>query len=178
MSDATFSSTYYVKMSDAATVKKYVIDSLTKGERPVLFRFAVTDFYASTARFDKHDLALSAKDGYVAQETVFLDFDVISLTFRDEKSVDKVIPVCASPIDIINGTEAPGDLGGGIGGGKDKGFLDNLADLIATVILGFAAIVIVYLVIRLYIWAIKRLINGKDDDPQAIVVYMPEQKGK
>ena len=51
-------------------------------------------------------------DGYVAQETVFTDFDVISLTFRSaDGQTDTVIGVCADPIDIFNGIDPPPGLG-------------------------------------------------------------------
>ena len=52
---------------------------------------------------------MSDVDGYVAQETVFLDFDVLSLTF-DSGYREHVIGVVAEPIDIINGLTPPSDL--------------------------------------------------------------------
>lgn len=81
-----------------------------------LFRFAVTDYYSSPAYFDDAEnygkgisSDLSSKNGYVAQETVFLDFDIISLTFRKD-SVDTVISVVSDPFDIINGLDPPQNL--------------------------------------------------------------------
>lgn len=107
-----FGTTYLVNKNDQEDVQEYVITELEKGNRPVLFRFAQTDYYASTAFFDKIGILLSAEDGFVAQMTQFHDFDIISLTFRSEKGEDTVIGVCADPIDIINGVEPPSDLGG------------------------------------------------------------------
>ncbi|MBQ4268134.1 MAG: hypothetical protein IJB97_00625, partial [Clostridia bacterium] len=69
----------------------YVTETTANGQRAVLFRFAVTDYYASTARFDYENDEMSDPDGYVAQETVFLDFKVISLTFKNELEVETVI---------------------------------------------------------------------------------------
>ena len=45
-------------------------------------------------------------DTYVAQETVFLDFDIIELTFNRNGS-QWVIPVVSSPQDFINSVTAP-----------------------------------------------------------------------
>ena len=40
-------------------------------------------------------------------QTVYLDFDVISLTFTDENAVEVVIPVVSSPTDAIGGIDPP-----------------------------------------------------------------------
>lgn len=92
-------------------IKSSFEESNKLGNRFILFRFAVTDYYSSTARFDMvGDTSMSDYDGYVAQETVFLDFDVISLTFRNANRVEKILGVVANPIDIINGVDPPDDL--------------------------------------------------------------------
>ena len=81
------------------------------GDAIVLFRFAVTDYYSSLARFDNTDAwygldgskNLASVNGYVAQETVFLNFDVISLSFKTAEGGNAltVIPVVADPINVI-----------------------------------------------------------------------------
>ena len=82
---------------------------------------------------------MSDQDGYVAQETVFMDFDVISLTFRNTTSqTDTVIGVCASPIDIFNGLQAPPNLGTN----NDKNKAALIASLIIIILL-FAALFII-----------------------------------
>lgn len=43
----------------------------------------------------------SDTDVYFAQETVYLDFDVIDVMFENEETLT-VIPVVTAPIDIIN----------------------------------------------------------------------------
>lgn len=78
-------------------------------ETPVLFHFANTEYYASAARFDKRgNNAISDYDGYVCQQTCFLDFDVIQLTFERD-GTETVLACVADPIDIFNGTTAPND---------------------------------------------------------------------
>lgn len=144
MDASLFASTYLIGSQDKDQVFADVKAMLEAGEHAILFRFAVTDYYASTARFDTAGdryglgdllIAMSDPDGYVAQQTVFLNFDIITLTFRKD-DVEKVIGVVASPIDIINGLDPPPDLD------VNKGC--NLWAVIAYVI-----------VIILVVWAIK-----------------------
>lgn len=101
----SFGEKYYINETDAATVRTYCINELKAGRRPTLFRFAKTDYYAETASFYRDSIAITKKDGYVAQETMFFDFKIISLTFCDELGAETVIGVCSSPLDIINGVE-------------------------------------------------------------------------
>lgn len=111
MTDESFAETYLVKADEAASILNYCKEEIKNKGKVVLFRFAVTDYYSSTAIFEYTGNALaSPEDGYVAQETVFLNFDVISLTFRGAEGADVVIPCVADPIDIINGVDAPPDL--------------------------------------------------------------------
>lgn len=114
LSDDAFSEKFYVGKEDVKRIKENARKDLNNNKVPVLLRFAVTDYYASTARFDYAEedaFEMSDRDGYVAQETLFLDFDVISLTFTDPDGFkDVVIGVVSDPIDIINGLTPPPDL--------------------------------------------------------------------
>ena len=68
-----------------------------------LFRFATTDYKS----FNVTNYDFSPEDvGYVAEETVFLDFDVIHLEFFDGNE-RLVVPVVADPIDIIPSITPP-----------------------------------------------------------------------
>lgn len=120
MTDESFAATYLVKADEKIKIEEtgeelslleYCKEEIKNNGKVVLFRFALTDYYASTAKFEYLDNFFgSDNDGYVAQETVFLNFDVISLTFRGAEGADVVIPCVADPIDIINGVDAPPDL--------------------------------------------------------------------
>lgn len=111
-----FARLYNISEKDKNAVWAYCKKQIDEGKRPVLFNFAVTDYYSSTARFDKvsdpgeSGFWVSSQDGYVAQETMFLNFDVISLSFRADKGTEKVIGVVSDPIDLIGDLEAPSDL--------------------------------------------------------------------
>lgn len=82
-----------IQVSDVEDLRKefYKADS-----QLVLFRFAVGDYYTISQYIDSY-----VGDYYMAQENVFLNFDIIQLTFNDKGHM-KVIPVVASPIDIID----------------------------------------------------------------------------
>ncbi len=141
MSAEAFGAKYYVNAEDAERVKDDCVRMLNAGEHPVLFRFAETDYYSSEAYFDKDgDVSGPTNNGYVAQETVFLDFDIISLTFRNEGGIETVIPVVSDPTDIINGLEAPS----GIATSTDY---SSLLKKVAAVVIGAIAIVILIFLI-------------------------------
>ncbi|WP_405355428.1 hypothetical protein [Ruminococcus sp.] len=80
----------------------------------VLFRFATSDYYSkpATILIDNGGFLWSDKtindEAYVAQESVFFDFDIIQLTFQRD-GVYTVIPVVSSPIDIVNDITPPTD---------------------------------------------------------------------
>lgn len=105
-----FGEKYYVNEEEEDVVYEYCKKETNAGNRAVLFRFAKTDYYASAARFDKVGNGMSAVDGYVAQQTVFLDFDILSLTFRVEGRLDNVMPVVSDPVDIVPSIDASDDV--------------------------------------------------------------------
>jgi hypothetical protein len=115
MDAETFGETFYIGKDDRETVQKACIAMAMADKTPVLFRFAVTDYYSSVARFDQieegndHDQNMPLVDGYVAQQSVFLNFRIISFTFF-KSGKETVLGVASNPIDIINGIEAPSDM--------------------------------------------------------------------
>ena len=110
---AGFSAKYLVDEKDASGIIEYARRSYSNGERPMLLRFACRDYYASDARYDyaeENAFDMSERDGYVAQEYVYLDFDIISLTFTSDGGIDTVIGAVCTPIDVINGLTPPEGL--------------------------------------------------------------------
>ena len=85
----------------------------------VLFRFATSDYYSQGVDImelgegflwsDKY----TSGQAYIAQESVFFDFDIIQLTFNQD-GVYTVIPVVASPIDIVSDITPPVFLDDGL----------------------------------------------------------------
>ena len=126
-----FEDTYLVEndntRAESGNVLRELQAMISRDEVPVLLRFAKTEYSVYNAYFDNTDPWYESSnginyfdgnddgniadehDGYVAQETVFLDFDVLSLGFDTGDSAKSlvIIPVVADPIDIISGLIAP-----------------------------------------------------------------------
>ncbi len=85
---------------------KMVTGSNDEEMEVVLFRFAVSDFYSKPADIIGIDQGLLWFDktysdqAYIAQGSVFLNFDIIQLTFR-LNGEETIIPVVMKPIDIV-----------------------------------------------------------------------------
>lgn len=101
----------FINYNDVSNLITLYEEAKKNDETVVLFRFALTDYYSSIldiASFSgKNEVNhLSDDEAYRAKQSVFLDFDIIQLTFsRNEKLT--VIPAVANPIDIINDITSP-----------------------------------------------------------------------
>ena len=104
-SDADISKRLLINSDDVDELKDFFDEAEANDERVILFRFANTDYYCAPA-FAPHVQNITKTDTYVAQQTVFLDFDIIELTFNKD-GVYHVIPVVSSPMDIVNGFTPP-----------------------------------------------------------------------
>ncbi len=154
LSAEQFAKQYYVNGSDAKTVYDYCVKELDAGNHPVLFRFAETDYYASEAGFDLDgDYLVGKGNGYVVQETAFLGFDIISLTFKAENQEETVIPVVSDAIDVINGLDAPPT----IDTDRDN-FLDTIKELFLYLFALIVVVGIIALVAPLIPWIIKGVV--------------------
>ena len=115
VSDSDFSGTdevnaekLFVHDLDYGEFKSYY--DAHKNDAVYLLRFAVTDYYAAVQHvweaesgiFDSADTSST----YMARETVFLDFEIIELTFNKDGNLT-VLPAVMSPIDIISGIDPP-----------------------------------------------------------------------
>ena len=101
---STISTNLLVNENDVADIQALYAHAQLNDCSVVLFRFANTDYFAKAV--GRTGVAEKDADTYFAQETMFFDFDIIELTFNKD-GVYRVIPVVASPIDIINGITAP-----------------------------------------------------------------------
>lgn len=97
-----------VNYNDVNSIKSVYNTAKGKDETVVLFRFAVSDYYSSKLDVAKTNDVLYTynQDAYRAWESVFLDFDIIQLTFNKE-GVYTIIPVVASPIDMVDDITPP-----------------------------------------------------------------------
>ena len=94
-----------VNSDDVDDLEDFFDEAKANNERVILFRFANTDYYCAPA-FTPNTTNINSTDTYVAQQTVFLDFDIIELTFNKD-GIYHVIPVVSSPMDIVNGFTPP-----------------------------------------------------------------------
>ncbi len=116
----------YVNEADVGLLKQEFVKAGSE-EKLVLLRYATSTYYSyptitawapNGASADEEVAKITLGkwkniqnsegdyDAYCAQQTVFLDFDIISLTFtRDD--VDTVIPCVANPTDAIGGYSPP-----------------------------------------------------------------------
>lgn len=111
LSDDSFSSKYFVNSEDASDIKKYCVSSRLEDRSVFILRYAVTSYESKTATEVQGTKSLGVwfseeldSNAYMMQETVFLDLDLIDVTFYKD-GVSTVIPVVSSPIDgIADGT--------------------------------------------------------------------------
>lgn len=107
-SDDAIAERLLINQNDVSDLKAFYTVQAGKGNRVILFRFANTDYYAAPAFRSGYSGSINDTDTYVAQQTVFLDFDIIDLTFNKD-GVYTVIPVVASPTDVIKDFDPPAE---------------------------------------------------------------------
>ena len=92
----------YVNASHVDKLKLIYDQAVRNDETVVLFRFALTDYYSGQVDVFCNDFWNGRYDGlaYRAWQSVFLDFDVIQLSFKKEGKIT-VIPAVSNPIDIV-----------------------------------------------------------------------------
>ena len=107
-----------VNVSDVDSIKAEYNNAVTvngandEEKVVVMFRFATSDYYSEAVDIIEIDGGFLWSDkhtegqAYIAQESVFMDFDIIQLTFNKDGEYT-VIPVVSSPIDIVNDITPP-----------------------------------------------------------------------
>ena len=105
----TIAQRLYIEESDVTEFLQTYEQNKVEGKRTVLFRFAPTYYtaYPLWARCEKaFHCGINSEVGYGAQQTVFLDFDIIWLKFLKAGQAT-VIPCVSSPIDVFHGLTPP-----------------------------------------------------------------------
>ena len=101
-----------INANDVNALKAYHTQAKNDDCVTVLFRFATSDYYSAAVDIMELGKGFLGSDKYTkgkayrAWESVFLDFDIIQLTFNRD-GVYKVIPVVSSPIDVVNAVTPP-----------------------------------------------------------------------
>jgi len=138
----------------------------------VLFRFATSDYYSEAVDIIEPNAGFLWSDkhyegeAYIAQESVFFDFDIIQLTFNKD-GVYTVIPVVSSPIDIVNDITPPVNMPDEVDWWKIA-----FALILVVLLLVLLAPVLPYIiqgigwVVMLPVKAVKAIKNGKNKQPK------------
>ena len=152
---------------------------------PYLFRFAVSDYMSRpiTRNPGRLDVDQDVVDSYIAQETVFFDFNIITMTFKGKEDY-YTLAVMHTPVDVIAGVEPPPvELTPGEhlvnnflsalqkfwDWFKNSDFLKALK-ILGLIIAGVIILMIVIKVVMLIIKAVKKSKKGSSEQTQINVV--------
>jgi len=117
-SNAQIAENLMINVNDVDSIKSEYNDAVTingvndEEKVVVLFRFATSDYYSEEVDIMVLDGGFLWNDkyikgeAYIAQESVFFDFDIIQLTFNKDGTYT-VIPVVSSPIDVVDDITPP-----------------------------------------------------------------------
>ena len=135
---------YLVNVDDVEKIKEA---SNKVNETLYLFRFANTDYYSSPAYIWKFPIIEEGggsyvNQAYVCQQTVFLNFDILQLTFKSDSGQLTMIPVVSDPINIIGDLTPPT-----VKDGTDLSALERLFALLLGLIV---LIVVIWLLSKLF----------------------------
>lgn len=110
LNSVTLSSDLLINENDVDSFKSFCNSSYVNDEVPYLFRFAVSDYYSRPLGYgDSQNKVYKTEkesDTYLAQETVFFDFNIITMTFKGKEDY-YTLAVMHKPVDVIAGVEPP-----------------------------------------------------------------------
>lgn len=110
LNSVTLSSDLLINENDVDSFKTFCNSSYANDEVPYLFRFAVSDYYSRPLGYgDSQNKVYKTEkesDTYLAQETVFFDFNIITMTFKCKEDY-YTLAVMHTPVDVIAGVEPP-----------------------------------------------------------------------
>ena len=107
--DSNLSKNLLINEDDIEDFRYYYSKATLENKTVFLSRFAVTDYHAEDAiiyKIENNNLSRIRNQASVVEETVFLSFDIIQLTFNKE-GIYTVIPVVSNPINIISDLTPP-----------------------------------------------------------------------
>lgn len=115
LTDKEISKKYYMQESEAEDFRKFVISEAGKKRTSFIMRFAVRDYYCDEAYVVVPGLEKNRNFGdgdFYFEKTIFNNFDILSLTWKDSFSRVVEIPVIASPVDNFGTVTPPIDSPG------------------------------------------------------------------
>lgn len=107
--DQYISDSLFIDKNDVSSLREFVDSETLKNNTVYLMRFAVCDYYNSPIAFYEKGGSFFVENGenYFFEKTIFLDFDIMDFTWENEYEQKTIIPVVASPIDIVGSITPP-----------------------------------------------------------------------
>lgn len=144
----------FINDKDIDEFNSFVLNSSIKNESTYVLRYSLTDYFTyGLLDYRYGDISAIGRDGYVSKQSIFLDFDIISLTFEKE-GTKKIIPAISNPLDIVSDTTKPEN--------PNKDFLYGLIEflkIVAGVVLIIILIILLNFVFNLLGISFKDIIN-------------------
>lgn len=186
LNSVTLASDLLINENDVDSFKTFCNSSYDNDSAvPYLFRFAVSDYMSRpiTRNPGRLDVDQDVVDSYIAQETVFFDFNIITMTFKGKEDY-YTLAVMHTPVDVIAGVEPPPvELTPGEhlvnnflsalqkfwDWFKNSDFLKALK-ILGLIIAGVIILMIVIKVVMLIIKAVKKSKKGSSEQTQIKVV--------
>ena len=129
----------FINDKDIDEFNNFVLNSSIKNESTYVLRYSLTDYFTyGLLDYRYGDISAIGRDGYVSKQSIFLDFDIISLTFEKEGK-KKIIPAISNPIDIVSDTTKPEN--------PNKDFLYGLIEFLK-IVAGVALIIILIILLN------------------------------
>ena len=155
---STIANTYMIHTSLVNEFVDFAKQAEENDQTVVLFRFAQTDYESEPVNIlwnqanPEGTTYPQAIQGamYRAKETVFLDFDIIQLTFKEGEDLT-VLGVASNPVDIVASVTPPTNLG------KVPENTTNILGIILGILLGLGLVLLIIfnpLLIPKILWAI------------------------
>lgn len=150
--DEAISETLFINENDVADFKEFYETETAADKSVFLFRFALTDYFSGALESGTSFGSLKEGNAFMAQETVFLNFDIIQLTFNLDGEYT-VLGVTSNPIDIIGGITPPMEY---------EGWWDRFLKILVAVILGLLIVIVVIKVISYFVKRPKVVVKLED----------------
>ncbi len=194
LNSVTLASDLLINENDVDSFKTFCNSSYDNDSAvPYLFRFAVSDYMSRpiTRNPGRLDVDQDVVDSYIAQETVFFDFNIITMTFKGKEDY-YTLAVMHTPVDVIAGVEPPPvELTPGEhlvnnflsalqkfwDWFKNSDFLKALK-ILGLIIVGIIVALILIKIIAFIVKCVSKRKNNHTVDYKAIKIPVPRDKSK
>lgn len=134
---------YFIAPEEVSTLRRYLESN--KSKVTYLFRFSDDLYYTSSLMTSYGIGGVSGAIGFMVQQPVFLNFDIISLGYKKDGVVN-VIPVVSNPKDFIGSAEAGQDI---------HDYLGEVSEMFTQLLTILFGIVLLAVAVFCIAWALK-----------------------